>query len=311
MQSHAMSTFVLRRLIHGVVVVFSAAVLVFVVTRIAGDPVNLLLPLEATDAQRQALREELGFADPLLEQFKQFIVNAAQGDLGSSVWQHRPAIDIVIERLPATLLLAGSAFGVSLVAALILGTLAALRPGSLGDKVITSVSLLGISTPNFFLALVLVIVLAGNIAWLPTAGYGSVSHLILPTLSLAALSTGRITQIVRSSVIDELGKPYVIAALGRGASQTRLLFRHVLKNAGIPIVTLAGLELVRMLAGYMVPVEAVFSWPGLGLLAKQAVEQFDFFLIQAVVLVVAVMVVVVNLVIEILYAVLNPRIKLG
>ena len=309
--SRALPAFLLRRALHSVVVIVCAVVLVFMVTHIVGDPVKLLLPLEATEQQRDQLRDSLGLSDPVLTQFGRFVGDALQGDLGESLWQRRPAAEVVLERVPATLLLVLSAFSVSLIASLVLGTLAALRPGSLGDKVITTASLVGVSIPNFFLALMLVLFVAVNVEWLPTSGYGTWQHLVLPTLALAALSTGRITQIVRSSVIDEMSKPYVTAARARGASMARTVTRHVLKNAAIPIVTLSGWELVRMLAGYMVPVEAVFSWPGVGLLAIDAVEQFDFAVIQAVVLLVAVMVVTVNFTIELLYAWLNPRIRLG
>jgi peptide/nickel transport system permease protein len=309
--SRALPAFLLRRALHSFVVVVAAVVLVFMVTHVVGDPVQLLLPLEATEQQRDDMRDTLGLNDPVLTQFGRFVGDAAQGDLGESLWQRRPAAEVVLERLPATLLLVASAFSVSLIAALVLGTLAALRPGSFADKLITTTSLVGVSIPNFFLALMLVLLVAVNVKGLPTAGYGTWQHLVLPTLALAALSTGRITQIVRSSVIDEMSKPYVTAARARGASMARTVTRHVLKNAAIPIVTLSGWELVRMLAGYMVPVEAVFSWPGVGLLAIDAVEQFDFAVIQAVVLLVAVMVVTVNFVIELLYAWLNPRIRFG
>jgi len=309
--SRALPAFLLRRALHSVVVIVAAVVLVFMVTHVVGDPVQLLLPLEATEEQRDQMRDSFGLNDPVLTQFGRFVGDALQGDLGESLWQRRPAAEVVLERLPATLLLVASAFSVSLIAALVLGTLAALRPGSFADKLITTTSLVGVSIPNFFLALMLVLLVAVNVKGLPTAGYGTWQHLVLPTLALAALSTGRITQIVRSSVIDEMSKPYVTAARARGASMARTVTRHVLKNAAIPIVTLSGWELVRMLAGYMVPVEAVFSWPGVGLLAIDAVEQFDFAVIQAVVLLVAIMVVTVNFVIELLYAWLNPRIRFG
>ncbi len=198
----------------------------------------------------------------------------------------------------------------SLLVAIPLGVVAALKPGSLADRLVTIISLFGVSVPNFWLAMMLIIVFAVNLGWFYTSGYGDWKHLVLPALALAALSGGRVTQIVRSAMIDELSRQYVVTARSKGITEQGIVTRHTLQNAAIPVVTLAGWELVRMLAGYTVPVEVVFAWPGIGQLAIQAILRHDLPLIQADVFVVALMVVLINLLVDISYSVLDPRIKL-
>lgn len=301
--------YLLRRLFYAVVSVAAVSVLVFVITRVIGDPVKLMLPLEATEAQREQMRETLGLNDPLLVQFARFSWDALRGDFGNSLWQRVPALPLVLDRLPATILLSFAAMGLAILFAVPLGVLAALRPRSLLDHVCSLGSLAGMCVASNWLGLMLILIFAVNLGWFFTSGYGTLKHLVLPAVTLAAAPLGRITQIVRSSVLDELGRNYVTAARARGLAEQTVIMGHALKNAAIPIVTLSGWELSRLLAGFTVIVEVVFGWPGVGLLAMDAIRRQDLFLLQADVFVVGVLVVALNLLIDMTYGWFDPRIR--
>jgi peptide/nickel transport system permease protein len=305
-----MLAFLVRRAIYSVVVVVGVSVVVFIVTHMIGDPAKLMLPLNASHEEYLRLRQSLGLDDPIWVQFGRFAGAALQGDFGVSIWQRIPAMQLVLERLPATFLLTFTAMVIALALAIPLGIIAALKPGSAVDKVATVVSLFGVSVPNFWLAMVLILVFAVNLGWFYTSGYGSIQHLILPCLTLAALSGGRVTQIVRSAMIDELSKQYIVTARSKGVAEQVIFRKHALRNAAIPVITLSGWELVRMLAGYTVPVEIVFAWPGVGQLAMQAIIRHDLPVIQADVFVVALMVVAINTLVDISYTIVDPRVRL-
>jgi peptide/nickel transport system permease protein len=220
-----------------------------------------------------------------------------------------PALPLVLDRLPATFLLAFAAMGLAVVFAVPLGVLAALRPRSLLDHFCSLGSLAGMCVASNWLGLMLILIFAVNLGWFFTSGYGSWKHLVLPAVTLAAAPLGRITQIVRSSVLDELGRNYVTAARARGLAEQTVIMGHALKNAAIPIVTLSGWELSRLLAGFTVIVEVVFGWPGVGLLAMDAIRRQDLPLLQADVFVVGVLVVALNLLIDMTYGWFDPRIR--
>ncbi|MBL8132561.1 MAG: ABC transporter permease [Anaerolineae bacterium] len=304
-----MSAYLARRLFYSIAVVVGVSVAVFLITHQLGDPVRMLLPLEASEEQYQAARQQLGFNDPILVQFARFSVDAVRGDFGDSLWMDAPALPLVLERLPATFLLAGTSIIIALVLAVPLGIIAALKPRSLLDHVASLTALLGLSIADFWLGLMLIFIFPVSLGLFYTSGYGTWEHLVLPAVTLAARPLGRISQIVRSSVLDELDKNYVTAARARGLSEQATLLGHALRNAAIPIVTLTGFELTRLLAGFTVVVEAVFGWPGVGLLAVDAIERQDLPLLQADVFVVAMIVVVINLLIDLLYGALDPRIR--
>lgn len=304
-----MGAYLVRRLIYSIAVVIGVSVAVFIITHQLGDPVRMLLPLESSEEQYQRAREILGFNDPVLVQFARFSIKAAQGDFGDSLWMDVPALPLVIERLPATFLLAGTSIIIALVLAIPLGILAALKPRSWLDHITSLSALLGMSIADFWLGLMLIFIFPVSLGLFFTSGYGTWQHLVLPAVTLAARPLGRISQIVRSSVLDELDKNYVMAARARGLSEQATLVGHALRNASIPIVTLTGFELTRLLAGFTVVVEAVFGWPGVGLLAVDAIERQDLPLLQADVFVVAMIVVVINLLIDLLYGALDPRIR--
>jgi len=306
-----MGRFAIRRIAQGLIVILGVTVVVFVVTRLVGDPVDVLLPLEATEEQRAEFERLLGFDRPIPVQFADYLGDVARGDFGESIWQQRPAMEIVFEHLPRTFQLVFPAMALMVVLAVPLGVLAALRPGRLSDRVTVVLSIAGLSIPQFWLGLLLIIVFAVELQWLPPLGFGSFRNLILPMVTLALPAVGRLAMIVRSSMIDELNQQYVKMATAKGLPYSRVVAVHALRNAGIPALTLTGWETIRALAGYSVIVETVFQWPGLGFLAIQSIERQDLILLQAIVFVVAVMVVLINVLVDILYKAIDPRIQLA
>lgn len=305
-----MGRFAVRRVAQGLLVIFGVTVMVFVFTRMVGDPVKVMLPLEASAQERADFKHQLGLDRSIPVQFLSYVGHLARGDLGNSLWQRRPAVDIVLEALPRTLELVVAAIALAVILAIPLGVLAALRPGRALDRVAVVLSLAGLSIPQFWLALLLILVFAVQLRMFPTAGMGGPEHLVLPMLALAFPALGRIAMIIRSSMIDELNQQYVKTADAKGMPRRRIVGVHALRNASIPALTLTGWELIRALAGYSVVVETVFAWPGIGFLANQALDQQDLILLQAIVFVVALMVVVINVAVDILYKVVDPRIKL-
>ncbi len=304
-----MSRYLLSRAQQSVLVILAAFVLVFIIGSVIGDPVDLMLPPEASEAVRDQLRRSLGFDQPLPVQFWNFIVRVANG-FGESIWQSTPALPLVLSRLPATLYLAGCALLIAVPASLALGGWAALRPGSIADRLINIFSLGGVSIVDFWLGLMLVLVFSVQLGWLPTGGYGggALTYTILPAVTLAYRSIGRLAQSTRSALLDEYAKPYVATLRAKGMSERRI-FIHTIKNAAIPIVTLSGDEMASLINGAIV-VESVFSWPGIGSLLLQAIAQRDLFLIEAAVFVMTVIIILVNLVIDITYVYLDPKVRL-
>jgi len=304
-----MRTYILRRLLYSVAVVAGVLLFVFIITHMLGDPARMMLPLEATDEEVEAFREAMGFNDPLHVQFWRFAKNAIRGDFGDSLWQREPAMGLVLERLPATLLLVAISVFLSLAISIPLGVLAALKPRSSLDRICTVGSLSGVSIPDFWLGLVLILLFAVKLRWFYTSGYGTWKHLVLPVLTLAARPIGRITLIARSSMIDALCQQYVVTARAKGLKERTIVYRHALRNALIPIITLGGWQATRLLAGLTVATETVFAWPGVGLLAIQAIERRDLPLIAADVFIVSLLVTGLNLFLDMLYALCDPRIR--
>lgn len=305
-----MSQFFMRRLWHAMIVVFGVTVIVFVVTRLIGDPVRVMLPLEASAAERAAFAHQLGFDRPIPVQFVSFLAGLVHFDFGQSLWQQRPAMGIVLERLPLTLELTVAGMMLATLLAIPLGIVAAVRPGGMADRLTVLVSLLGLSVPQFWLGLLLIVVFAVQLHWLPTSGASSLRHLILPAITLALPPLARLVMLVRSSMIDELNQQYVNTARAKGMPFMRVVGVHALRNVAVPTLTVVGWESIRALAGYSVVVETVFAWPGLGLAAIQAIDRQDLVLLQAIIFTVALMVVAVNIAMDILYTLIDPRIQL-
>ena len=306
-----MGAFVLRRFWQGLLVVFGVTLTVFVVTRLFGDPVNLMLPLTATAEQRAAFAQQIGLDRPLPVQFMTFVGDLATLDFGQSLWQRRPAIEVVFERLPNTLILIGAGLGFAILLSIPLGIIAALRPGGVVDRLTVGFGLLGLSMPQFWVGLLLIVIFAVQWKLLPTSGTGSLAHLILPAFTLALTPLARLTMLMRSAMIDELNQQYVKTARAKGLGFRRILGVHALRNVMISFLTLVGWELISTLAGYTVVVETVFAWPGLGLTAIQAIQRGDLFLMQAIVFVIAFLIVMINIVLDIVFKIIDPRIELN
>jgi peptide/nickel transport system permease protein len=301
----------LKRLLQGGGVILGVTVLVFVVTRLVGDPVKVMLPLEATAEQRAEFEKQLGLDRPIHIQFVDFMEGLSRLDFGDSLWQRRPAMRIVFEKLPLTLELAFMGIGLAFCLSIPLGIIAALRPGGASDRSTVFLSLIGLSVPQFWLGLLLIVVFAVQLGWLPTSGVDTPAHLIMPTVTMALPALARLVMIVRSSMIDELNQQYVRTCFAKGISFYRVVGVHALRNAALPVVTLCGWELIRAVAGYSVVVETVFAWPGLGLTAIQAIEREDLILLQAIVFTVAILVVLINILMDVVYKAIDPRLKLA
>ncbi|MDJ0925981.1 MAG: ABC transporter permease [Acidimicrobiia bacterium] len=304
-----MGRFALQRVLQGLVVIVGVTIVVFVVTRLIGDPVALMLPLEATAEERAAFAGALGLDEPIIVQFFEFVRGAVRLDFGESLWQGRPAFEIILEVLPRTVMLVLAGLGLAFVLAVPVGIFAARRPGSWVDRSLVGGSLLGLSVPQFWLGLMLILLFGVTLKWLPTSGSGTFLHLVLPALTLALPAFGRLTMMVRSSMIDELHAAYIETARAKGMPEWRTVFVHAFRNASNPVATLTGWELIRAIAGYSVVVETVFAWPGIGFMAIQAIQQQDLILLQAIVFVVAVIVVIVNLALDFVYKLIDPRIQ--
>ena len=306
-----MGAFIVKRLYYGLYVVLGVTIVVFLVTRVIGDPVSAMLPMESSAAQRALFAQQLGLDRPLYLQFLDFLGNVARLDLGESLWQRRPVTQIVLEKLPMTLYLVGAGMALAIALAIPLGMLAALKPGGIADRVTVLFSLLGLSVPQFWLGLLLIIVFAVDLRWLPTSGSGDLRHMVLPAITLALPAMTRMVMVVRSSMMDELNAQYIKVAIAKGLPFRRVIGVHALRNITVPTMTLAGWEVIRALAGYSVVVETVFAWPGLGLAAMQAIERQDLILLQGIVFYVAIMVVLINIALDVAQKFVDPRVKFG
>jgi ABC-type dipeptide/oligopeptide/nickel transport system permease component len=300
--------FLLRRLLQSLVVIAGITVVVFLMVHLSGDPVRLLVPADASQEDIDRLREQMGYNDPLYVQYGRFVGGLLRGDFGTSLRFQTPALPLLLERLPATMQLAVAALLISLAIAIPAGILAALYKDSALDFLAMLVALVGQSIPGFWLGLMLILLFAVQLGWLPTSGRGGLETLILPSFTLAMFYTGRLARLVRSSMLDVLHEDYIRTAHAKGLPRWLVIARHALKNASLPVVTIIGLEFGALLSGAVIT-ETVFSWPGVGLLAVNAVLARDFPLVQAIVVFMAIVFVVVNLLIDVLYTKLDPRIR--
>ena len=264
-----MRGYLLSRLAQTALVVFLSLSAVFLMVRLSGDPVTLFMPMDIQAKDINEFRQRLGFNDPLGVQYARFIGGAVRGDFGESLRYKRDALGLVLERLPATLLLAGTALALTFVVAVPLGVLSAVRRDGLVDHVATMVTVLGQAVPGFWLGLMLIYVFAVQLRWLPTGGMGTVAHLIMPAIVLAAFYSARVARLTRSAVLEVLNEEYILTARAKGLAETRVIGKHTLRNSAIPIVTLAGLEAGQLLGGAVIT-ETIFAWPGLGRLTATA-----------------------------------------
>ncbi|HBH02790.1 MAG: hypothetical protein A2W08_19530 [Candidatus Rokubacteria bacterium RBG_16_73_20] len=304
-----MRAYLVRRLAQSLLVLLGVSFVVFFILHLTGDPALVLLPPDATAQDIQEFREKMGFNDPFLVQYGRFLRGALRGDFGRSVRHDEPAFDLVAERLPATLELAGAALLIALALAIPAGIVSAVRRNSLVDYVSTVVALLGQSMPTFWLGIMLILVFSVRLSLLPSSGRGTLEHLVLPAITLGLFTTARITRLTRSGMLEVLNQDYIRTARAKGMADPPVVWKHALKNAAIPIVTIVGIELGTLLGGSVIT-ETIFAWPGVGRLSVQAIYNRDYPVVQAAVFLLSTTFVVVNLVVDVLYTYLDPRIRL-
>ena len=306
-----MGNFLLRRLLLLIPVLWGVATLVFLLLHfIPGDPVDLMLGDSALGTDRETLRDQLGLNDPLIVQYLRYFGDLLQGDWGTSLFSKKPVFEEIMERVPATMELMLGAMVVTILVAMPLGLIAAVNKGTWIDQGAMIFSLLGVSLPNFWLGPMLILLLSIHFDLLPVNERGGLEHLILPALTLGTSLASILARITRSSVVETLQAEYIRTARSKGISELRILFRHALRNALIPIVTVIGLQVGVLLSGAIIT-EAIFDWPGLGNLLISAINSRNYPLVQGCVLFIAGSYVMVNLVIDLLYAYLDPRIRLS
>lgn len=302
--------YILRRLFHSIFVVVAVTVLVFLLSRLTGDPALLYLSETAPMEMAERFREMNGLNRPVLVQLVDFLKGASHLDFGKSIWQKVPASELVLSRLPLTLKLAFATTLIALLISIVIGILAALRPLSIFDSITTGISMLGVTVPSFWLALLLILLFAVNLRWLPTSGSGTWKHAILPMIVLTWGPTGYMARVVRTSVLDQLSSAYLVTARAKGLREMILLIRHALPNAAFPIITVASSTFIGVANGAVI-VETIFGWPGIGKLTIDAIANRDFPVLQATVFMVGIVVVLTNLVLDLLYAAIDPRVRLG
>lgn len=304
-----MTTYIIRRLLQMVPVILGITLIVFILVRASGDPVLILLPDDATQEQVELFRRALGLDRPILEQYVIYLGNLVRGDFGMSLrFLNQPVFDIVMERLPATLQLAAAALLVALLISLPAGILAALYRNRWPDRIASSFSAVGEAMPNFWLGIMLILVVAVQLRWLPVSGQGGLAHLVLPAITLGTGLAALLTRLMRSSLLEVLGQDYVRTATAKGLRSRTVLVKHALRNGLLSYITVLGLQVASLMAGAVVT-EQVFAWPGIGLLAIQAINSRDMAIIQAVVLISSLVVMTANLLVDVLYSLVDPRIQ--
>ena len=317
--------YLIKRILQSVLVLFCVSFVVFVIMYLSGDPVELLLPPEATEKQVEALRHHLGLDRPMLVQYGAFLRNTLKGDLGKSFLFNQPAIGLIVERIPATLELAVTAMVLAVLMGIPAGMYAALRPRAWLSKVIMSGSLLGISLPVFWLGIMLVMLFSVLFGWLPSSGRGEtvvvaglrlgfptldgLRHLILPAMTIAIFQLALIIRLVRAGMMEVQLQDFVKFLKAKGLSEKRVIFVHALKNILIPVVTIVGLQLGNIIA-FAIVTETIFSWPGMGKLVIDSIHGLDRPVVLAYLLIVSLMFVFINFMVDIVYTFLDPRIRL-
>jgi len=304
-----MATFLLRRGGQALVTLFGVATLIFFVQRLTGDPTFLLVPETATAADIETLRHALGFDRPLIVQYLDFLGHLVRFDLGQSVVQRVPVTTIIASRMPYTLMLAGGALIIACGIGIPVGVLLALFRDSTAARIAAGLVLAAQSMPTFWSGILLILLFAVTLGWLPPSSTGGFANLVMPSIALGLLSMATFARITRAALIDELSRDYVRTARARGVGPARLLLRHIARNAAIPVITVAALEISNLLAGAVI-VETVFAWPGIGQVTVQAILARDFLVVQGVVMLGGVVTVALNLISDVLYSIIDPRIAL-
>ncbi|MGA7876086.1 MAG: nickel ABC transporter permease [Desulfoferrobacter sp.] len=303
-----MGRYLVKRLWHTVYVIIGISMISFFFIHLSGDPVMLMLPADASKQEIEQLRHRLGFDQPLPVQYLHFVSNAIKGDFGESLYYHVPAMNLILERLPASLELAFASMFIALVVSLPIGIISAVYRGSALDMGTMLAALFGLSMPHFWLGIMLILIFSVKLGWLPTSGRGSLAQLIMPATALGLSLMAMFARLTRSVMLEVLSLDYIRTARAKGLGEFMVIGKHALKNALIPLVTIAGMQFGFLIGGTVI-IETVFAWPGVGRLVVQAIFNRDYPLVQAIVLVLAVIFVLVNLLVDILYVYLDPRIS--
>ena len=303
-----MKRYVVKRLWQGAIAIMGALLIVFIAQRLAGDPVALMLPMEATEEDFAAMRAQLGLDQPFIMQFGIFFWDALRGEFGTSYHWNQPAMDLILERLPATLELALAGLVFAIVLSVPLGGLSAVYRGGWIDTTAKIFAMLGQAMPSFWVGLLLIVAVAVQLQWLPAYGRGTLAHLILPAIALGWYPVAAMTRTLRSSMLDILESDYVRMERAIGLPERQIIWRYALRNAAVPLVTMVGVYFANMLGGAFV-IEVVFAWPGVGRTVVEAVFARDFPVVQAGVVLASVVFVVVNLLVDLSYGFIDPRIR--
>jgi ABC-type dipeptide/oligopeptide/nickel transport system permease component len=303
-----MNAAAISRLSRALLVLLAVSFLTFIIGHASGDPVMLLARGDATAVQKQELRHSLGLDRPVLAQYGTYLHHALHGDLGESYRQHLPVTRLIALRLPASLGLAATAFVLAMSLALLSGLLCVIYRNSVLDKAVAGLAVLSQVVPGFWLGLVLVLIFAVHLGLLPVSGAGDLEHLILPAITLALPTFGRMSRMVRAGMLDALNSDYIRTARAKGLRERDVLLHHALKNALLPLITQAGLELGDMVGNAFI-IEIVFAWPGIGRMTVEAIQQRDFLVAQGCVLIIGTGFVLINLAVDLVYAAIDPRVR--
>lgn len=305
-----MQRYILSKLIQSILLIFGVLILVFFMLRITGDPATLMLSREASPEQIAAFREAMGFNRPLIVQFWDFATHAIVGDFGDSLHYKTPALPLVLERLPATVQLAVSALFLAVILGVPLGMIGGFNPGSLVDSLARLIALLGQSIPNFWLALLMILLFAVGLGWFPSFGRDKWNSVVMPAFVLALPAIGQLVRLTRSAVLEIRSEDFIRTAHSKGLEPRVIYSKHVFRNVAIPLVSVIGVQFGYMLGGSII-IEAVFAWPGIGQLLEQAIGWRDFTLILAVAFFTSIVVILLNLLTDIAYVIIDPRIRYG
>jgi peptide/nickel transport system permease protein len=303
-----MRRYALKRLLLGLLTLIGVSIIIFLAVRLSGDPVLLLVSPDASEKEIQQMKVELGLDKPIPVQYVIFMKNSLKGDFGKSTRYRRPALDLVLSRLPATLQLALLAFAISIMLGITFGVISATKPGSWLDLSGKTFAMLGQAMPEFWIGIMAIMIFSVNLGWLPTSGRGGLSHLVLPSLTLGWFSAASIMRLTRSSMLQVMGSEYIKTARLKGNPERVVVWRHALRNALIPVVAMGGMQLGRLLGGAVI-VESIFGWPGLGQLILDGIYGRDYSIVQTGVFITSTIFILLNLATDLTYGIIDPRIR--
>lgn len=302
-----MAKYISKRLLQAIFVLLGVSLVAFIILHLSGDPLSLLISSGATPEQEAAIRTKMGLDDPLYIQYFRFLAQILHGDFGESLYYKQSTLSLIMNRLPATIQLTFAGILVATVIGIPLGIIAATKKGSVVDSVVRIIAICGQAIPSFWLGLMMILIFSVKLKWLPTSGRGTFAQMIMPAITVGLFSMASVCRLTRSTMIETLKTDYIRTAKAKGLHKARIIVVHALRNSLLPVVTTIGMEIGHLLGGTFLT-ETIFSWPGIGSLAVQAITNRDYPLVQTAVLITAFMFVIVNLIVDLLYAVIDPRI---